>query len=76
MLESFYYTSILFKVTFLLYLVALLAYLAGAFKKGKIFGIIAVALFGIAFLASGTKQPFWERDECVPSFVILPIAAD
>ncbi len=51
MFESFYYTSMLFKVTFVLYLVALLAYFVGTFAKGKIFGTIAISLFGIAFLS-------------------------
>jgi cytochrome c-type biogenesis protein CcsB len=51
MFESFYYTSMLFKATFVLYLVALLAYVVGAFAKGKIFGTIAMSLFGVAFLS-------------------------
>ena len=50
MLESFYYSSLLFKITFFSYLVAMLGYLVGAFRKEKIFGAISLALFGIAFL--------------------------
>ncbi len=51
MLESFYYTSPLFKVTLILYGVALLGYLLGIFGKGKLFGTIPFALFLIAFLS-------------------------
>lgn len=50
MLESFFYTSALFKITFVLYAVASLAYLAGVFKKGKTTGMVSLALFGLAFL--------------------------
>ena len=51
MLESFFYTSILFKVTVLLYVVALLGYSVGLFKKGKLFSSLPLGLFGLAFLA-------------------------
>ncbi|MBK7409241.1 MAG: cytochrome c biogenesis protein CcsA [Saprospirales bacterium] len=51
MLESLYYTSILFKVTFLGYFIALLGYVFGLFKKGKLFGYIPIGLFALAFLS-------------------------
>lgn len=51
MIESLYYTSILFKVTFIIYFIVMLAYIIGALKKDKIFGILAIALFSIAFLS-------------------------
>ncbi len=51
MLESVYYTSTLFKATLLLYVVALLGYTLGIFKKGKVFGNISLALFALAFLS-------------------------
>ena len=50
MLESFFYTSTLFKITFFSYLVATLAYLVGVLRKEKIFGAISMALFTVAFL--------------------------
>ena len=51
MLESLYYTSTLFKVTFFLYALALAGYVVGIFRKEKVFGTIPYALFTIAFLA-------------------------
>lgn len=50
MLESFFYTSLLFKISFFTYLVATLAYLVGIFRKEKMIGTISFALFGLAFL--------------------------
>lgn len=49
MLESFYYTSTLFKLTLLLYVLALLGYGLGVFQKGKLFRMLPFALFAIAF---------------------------
>ena len=51
MLESLYYTSTLFKVTFFLYALALVGYVIGIFRKEKAFGAIPYALFTLAFLA-------------------------
>ena len=51
MLESLYYTSTLFKVTFFLYALALVGYGIGIFRKEKVFGTIPYALFTLAFLA-------------------------
>lgn len=51
MLESLYYTSTLFKVTFFLYALALAGYIIGVFRKEKFWGNIPFALFTIAFLA-------------------------
>ncbi|MCB0569807.1 MAG: cytochrome c biogenesis protein CcsA [Phaeodactylibacter sp.] len=53
MLESFYYSSSLFKLTLILYIVALFGYGVGVFRKGRAWGAIPYALFAIAFL-SGT----------------------
>lgn len=51
MFESFYYTSSSFKLTLILYVIALLAYVAGLFFRGKTWGVIPLALFALAFLA-------------------------
>ena len=52
MLESFYYTSSLFKITLLLYVIALLGYVVGLFRKSKAWATIPSVLFAIAFAAS------------------------
>ena len=51
MLERLYYTSPLFKITLFLYIIALIGYVIGVFRKGKAFGTIPYGLFAIAFLA-------------------------
>ena len=51
MFESLYYTSILFKITFAGYIVALLGYVFGLFFKGKGFGAVPMILFLGAFLS-------------------------
>ena len=51
MLESLYYTSSLFKITFLLYAFALVAYFIGTLRKERIMGLIPLALFGVAFIS-------------------------
>ncbi len=54
MLESLYYTSGLFKSTFALYILTLLAYLVGTIRKEKIVGTISLILFFVAFIACTT----------------------
>ena len=51
MLESLYYTSGLFKVTLFLFVLTFLGYLLGAIKKERLFGLIPLVLFGVAFLS-------------------------
>lgn len=50
MLESFFYTSLLFKISFFTYLAALLVYTAGIFIKGKAWSTLSTGIFGLAFL--------------------------
>lgn len=50
MLESFYYTSSLFKACFYAYAIVLAIYFIGLFVKKKWFGQASLALFGGAFL--------------------------
>ncbi|MCB0521342.1 MAG: cytochrome c biogenesis protein CcsA [Lewinellaceae bacterium] len=50
MIESFYYSSLLFKVSALAYLLVLMAYLAAVFVKKRWMGKASLALFGAAFL--------------------------
>lgn len=49
MLESLYYTSGLFKITFLLYGLSLAAYLTGLLGKRKLFGAVSYIVFAVAF---------------------------
>jgi len=51
MLESLYYTSPLFKITFAGYGITLLSYIVGLFRKGKLFGSIPFILFTLAFIS-------------------------
>ena len=63
MLESLYYTSVLFKITFLLYIVSLLAYLTGLVGKRKIFGAIPYIMFALALFFGKyfTKEPVLKK---------------
>ena len=54
MLESFYYTSLLFKITLGAYLITLLGYLTSLILERKLWGKISLLLFGIAFLICTT----------------------
>ncbi len=54
MIESFYYTNFLFKITFLAYIITLLGYTIGLFNDRKLTGKIGLWLFTISFLISTT----------------------
>ncbi len=51
MLESLYYASTLFKVTFYIYIAAMLVYVAGAFVKNELLNKAAIAVFTAALIA-------------------------
>lgn len=51
MLESFFYTSLLFKISAISFAVTLLIYLIGLFSKKEIISNLALVLFGLSFLS-------------------------
>ncbi len=50
MIESYYYSSTMFKASIFAYAVVVAAYLIGLFLKKKWFGQVSLALFGAAFV--------------------------
>lgn len=51
MLESFYYTSLLFKISAISFAVTLLIYLLGLFSRKEMISKLALGLFGLSFLS-------------------------